>query len=284
MFTLRNDRDMAVTIGERGAALVSWWAPDRYGRLADVLHGFLAENASMAHRCSGARRLGSTQWKGAMADQRVSLRLHLPAGEDGGAATVEVSYLLDDHGRLTIAWQAMADEGGTIDLGAHPCFNLNGGRDDVGDHMLQIDADHYLKIDQGGMPLGVAAVGGTPFDFRSPAPIGARLAWPDVQLGLAGGFNHCYWVGHGARHKQGAPRQVAQVADPVSGRRLRVATTDPALRFASGSLPGGASAGQAGFSLAGCAHPEQPGSRHAAALVLAPQRLHRSTTVYALSL
>src|SRR4051812_12243 len=40
LFTLRNSRDMALTISERGAALVSWFAPDRYGKVADVLLGY----------------------------------------------------------------------------------------------------------------------------------------------------------------------------------------------------------------------------------------------------
>ena len=293
LFTLRNDRDMAVTIGEQGAALVSWWAPDRYGRLADVLlpsaHDSCGEQrdagtAAMARRRGGLRRLDPALWCGSMADQCVSLRLHSPAGADGGAATVEVSYLLDDRGRLTIDWQAVAEEGGTIDLGAPPFFNLNGGRGDVGDHMLQIDANYYLKIDHGGIPLGMEAVGGTAFDFRHPAPIGARLEWPDVQLGLARGFDHCYWIGRGASHRQGTLRQVAQVVDPVSGRRLTVATTDAGLRFFSGGQPGGECGGRAGFSLAGCAHPEQLGSGQATGLILAPQRVHRRTTIYALSL
>jgi aldose 1-epimerase len=281
LFTLRNDRDMAVTIAERGAALVSWWAPDRYGRLADVLIGSAQDGDGTAGRSSGPRRLDPALWKGAMADGCVSLRLDLPAGAEGGAATVELSYLLDDHGRLTITWQVVADQGGALALGFQPCFNLNGGRGGVDDHMLRIDADHYLKIDHGGIPLGVAAVAGTPFDFRVPAPIGARLTWPDVQLGLAGGFDHCYWVGRGARHQKGTLRQVAQVVDPVSGRRLRVATTDAGLRFFSGGQAGG---GCAGFSLAGCAHPEQLGRGQASGLILAPRRVHRRSTVYALAL
>jgi aldose 1-epimerase len=37
---LRNAEGMSVTISERGAALVSWLAPDRYGRMADILLGY----------------------------------------------------------------------------------------------------------------------------------------------------------------------------------------------------------------------------------------------------
>jgi hypothetical protein len=39
-FTLRNAHGMQLAISERGAALVSWWAPDRYRRSADVLLGY----------------------------------------------------------------------------------------------------------------------------------------------------------------------------------------------------------------------------------------------------
>ena len=40
LYLLRNAQDMCLAISERGAALVSWWAPDRYGRVADVLLGY----------------------------------------------------------------------------------------------------------------------------------------------------------------------------------------------------------------------------------------------------
>ena len=40
IYTLRNSRDMRISISDRGASLISWWSPDRYGRLADVLLGY----------------------------------------------------------------------------------------------------------------------------------------------------------------------------------------------------------------------------------------------------
>jgi aldose 1-epimerase len=47
LHVLRNAQGMAVTISEHGAAMVSWWAPDRAGRMADVLLGY-ADSAAYA--------------------------------------------------------------------------------------------------------------------------------------------------------------------------------------------------------------------------------------------
>jgi aldose 1-epimerase len=209
LYTLRNALDMRVTISERGAALVSWLAPDRYGRIADVLLGF-------AH--AGAAPLFDGHPEG---ETSVSLQL------DG----CTVRYQLDDDGSLVIE----VDGAVAYDGNVPPYFNLNGGATDVGDHMLQIDADQYIEIDQGGSPLSRANVGGSAFDFRQPAPIGPRLNWPDPQILRAGGFRHCYCVKSGAKAKPGALRQVARVVDPGSGRQLQVSTTESGLQFCSGS-------------------------------------------------
>ena len=42
LYTLRNHTGMRVTISNLGASMINWWAPDRYGREADVLLGFAA--------------------------------------------------------------------------------------------------------------------------------------------------------------------------------------------------------------------------------------------------
>lgn len=268
LFTLHNDREMAVTISERGAALMAWWAPDRYGRLADVV---MAEpdGAMDVGLPSHLRRLAAAGWEGKMDGRSVSLR-HAANG-----LTVEVGYRLDDEGRLYIEQQVSALDAATVDLGAHPRFNLSGGRGDVADHMLQIDADCYLKIDRGGRPLGVAQVEGSAFDFRKAAAIGPRLGWPDVQIGLAGGLGHCFSLsGRGA----GPLRAVAQVVDPRSGRRLQVATTEAGLSVCTQVGDG------AGLRLQPCSHPEQLGVSLAAAVILGPRRVFRRTTVYQLSL
>ena len=265
-FALENAAGMTVTIGERGAQLRAWHAPDRYGRMADVLRTGLSAPL-------GGRAL---RWEGRQTDGVVSLAL--TAGGDG--AGMLVHYRLDDEGGLTIEYQAVA--GVPIPLAplAYPAFNLSGGQGDVGDHMVQIDADYFEEAGPGGVPAGVAAVGGTAFDFRHPAAIGPRLHWTDSQLQRTGGFDHCFCVRNHFAGGQGALREVARVFDPASGRRLQVYTTEAAVRFSSG--PGTAPRTDA-FRVEAHA---RPGLMSAAwpCVMLSPGQVYRQTTMYRLSL
>ncbi|GAB3454030.1 galactose mutarotase [Massilia terrae] len=330
LFTLRNAAGMRVTISERGAALVSWWTPDRYNRYADVVlgypdaagyrdnpaylgavvgrwanriaHGrFLLDGAPVQivandrgnHLHGGPQGFHTLRWHGAARRDEVLLRLVSPDGAGGfpGRVEVQVRYRLGDDGALAIDYEAVTDAPTPLNLSAHPYFNLNGGSDDVGDHMLQIEADHYLETDAGGIPRAVASVSGTPFDFRRPAAIGARLCWPDEQLRQAGGFDHCYCVRGRASGRAGELREVARVVDPGSGRCLQVSTTEAGLQFYSGNSLGGVRGRAArpyarhdGFCLEAGAFPDQPNSEHAASVILRPGQVYRQTTVYHISL
>lgn len=299
LFTLRNGRNMRVTISEHGAAMVSWWAPDRYGRMADVLLGYPEEDdyarngaclGAVVNRDGGMPRLHATHWRGELDVGGAGLRLR-PAdayGMGAGLAEMEVRYALDDDGCLAIDYRIVADAPAMVNLSTHACFNLNGGQADVGDHILQIDADRFLAIESGGA-LRDTEVGGTPFDFRRPAPIGTRLRWPHEQIGLAGGFDHAWQVGGSTG--AGNPRRVATIHDPGSGRRLQVSTTEPGLHFYSGNrLDGVVGRGDApygrhaGFCLeAGASRVQRDGLR-AGGMLLGPGEVYRHTTVYRLSL
>jgi aldose 1-epimerase len=302
LFTLRNLRDMRVTISEHGAALVSWWAPDRYGRMADVLLGYAEERDYARNQaCFGAvvnresrdgavPRLHAAHWRGELDAGGAGLRLR-PADAyqmGAGLAEIEVRYELGEDGSLSIDYHAVAEAPALINPSTHACFNLNGGHADVGDHMLQIHADRYLAIGQGGA-LRDAEVSGTPFDFRRPAAIGPRLNWPDPQMGAAGGFDHAFCVGSGA--STGIARQVATIHDPGSGRRLQISTTEGGLHFYSGNRLGGVPGRghgpyvrHAGFCLEAGAFRDQRDGKRAVGVLLGPGEVYRHTTVYRVSL
>jgi aldose 1-epimerase len=283
MFTLRNASDMTVTISERGAALRSWRAPDRYGCMADVL---LAEPEGPA-----APDAAPAIWKGHCTDNNVSLLHMAPGGTPGNPANLQVNYRLEDDGSLVIDYNAMAGMTTALRAKSNPYFNLNAGNADAGDHMLQIDADYYVEIDALGTAVGVAAVGGTAFDFRYPAPIGPRLRWPDSQIRMNGGFGHCFFVRSHYAGGQGALREVARVYDPASGRRLQMCTTEAALQFCTGSrsvdTPDGAPdelrARRDGFCLEANARPSLVSAAWPH-IILHPGQMYRQTTVYRLSL
>jgi len=244
LFELSNARGMRVAISERTAAPVSWIAPDRYGRMAQVLAYTDAPGLA-----AGAR------WRACAEDGGLALQLTGidPVAAHGRSVLAQIDYRLDDEGRLTVDYEAVAGE----TMVAAPRFNLNGGVADVGDHMLRIDADHYLRSDAGAGAgsAAMARVGGTAFDFRRAAALGARLAWPEPQFAAGGGFDHRYCL------PAPALRELACLLDPGSGRRLRVATSSLVLHLCTGRQLDG-------VVLAG---------------VCRTGRVHRHTTVYRLS-
>ncbi|MFF1875362.1 aldose epimerase family protein [Kitasatospora herbaricolor] len=223
----------------------------------------------------------------------VRLTLRSPAGDQGfpGALTARVSYLLDAHGALTVEYTAVTDAPTVVNLTNHAYFNLAGeGEGTVLDHVLQVEADHYLPVDAGLIPLGPpASVEGTPFDLTGPRTLGRVLAGPDRQLALAGGgFDH-NWV---LRAPAGdALRRVATLWHPASGRRLQCLTTEPGLQVYTGNLFDGSLSGPSGRrypAFAGVAletqhFPDSPNRPEYPGTVLRPGQEYRSSTVYRLA-
>ncbi|URL58013.1 galactose mutarotase [Luteibacter flocculans] len=322
-WTLRNARDTQIDVSDLGGTLLSWQTPDRHGRRGEVLLGhadasqYIDSNAYMgaivgrwANRIRGGRfRLDGIDYKVDRNDggnhlhgghdgfhlhrwdvepegDDLVLRLVSPEGDGGfpGEVDVELRMRLEDDGTLDLRYEARTNAPTPLSLTAHPYFNLNDRRPDIRDHLIHIDADEFLAIDAGAIPTGREPVAGSAFDFREPAPIGARLHWPDPQLRLVGGFDHCYVP---RRTADGALRVVAVVTEPSSGRRLTVETDRPGLQFYSGQKltgqPGrhGESYGPfAGFALETQAFPDQVNGPDAEAAILRPGTIWRQHTRY----
>ncbi|WP_432240800.1 aldose epimerase family protein [Herbaspirillum robiniae] len=335
LYTLSNARGMRIVISDRGAALVSWFAPDRYGREADILLGYRDIGRYVANQAHFGSIVG--RWGNRIADGRFTMDgadyevhrnnngNHLHGGEAGfhlmqwqvqpdpeglrmslvspdgaagfpGNVLASVLYRLDEEGRLQIDYTATTDAPTPINLTSHGYFNLNGGADNICDHILSIDADTYLQVNGKLIPERAAEVDGSAFDFRQPAPIGPRLSWPDEQLAIAGGFDHCYCL-HREEADAGEPggrsqplREVATVYDPGSGRLLTVSTTEIGLQFYSGNflrdVPGRSAQPYAphdGFCLEAQAYPNQINGPESEAVILRPGQVYRQTTVYRMS-
>ncbi|MDJ0386364.1 aldose epimerase family protein [Streptomyces sp. G-G2] len=226
---------------------------------------------------------------------RVGVRLTLrsPDRDQGfpGALTVQVTYLLDRAGSLTIGYAAVTDAPTVVNLTNHAYFNLAGeGSGTILDHVLRVDADQYTPVDGQLIPYGPHfPVEGTPFDLSEPGPVGERITADHPQLKLAGGgFDH-NWV---LRPYEGnGPRPVAVLRHPASGRRLECLTTEPGLQIYTGHLfdgsltgPGGGVYGAfAGIALETQRFPDSPHRPRYPSTVLRPGEEYRSTTVYGFS-
>ncbi|RFU45535.1 aldose epimerase family protein [Paraburkholderia sp. DHOC27] len=332
LFTLRNAHGMKVAISDLGATLVSWHAPDRTGRLGDILLGhdtpadYLAATTYMggligrwANRIAGARftldgieytldrnegnnllhggaaGFNRQRWDASEDNGTLVMRLESPEGDAGfpGNVTVQVRYTLDDDGALTIDYEGITDAPTPLNLTSHGYFNLSGvPATDVRGHVVSIDADQFFEVDAAMIPLRRAEVAGNAFDFRRSAPLGARLDWPNTQLALAQGFDHCYVLhetldANGTLNSTPPVREVARVYDPGSGRELTVLTDQWGLQFYTGNyLTGLKGRGgvihprYAGLCLEAGGFPDQINMADHQRVVLRPGETYRQVTQY----
>ena len=172
-----------------------------------------------------------------------------PDGDQGfpGTLSVSVEYALGEDGALAITYRATTDRPTIVNLTNHAYWNLAGEGSDGGamDHVLTIPADHFLPTDAAAIPTGdFAAVAGTPFDFRRPRVIGEGVGETGYeQIRIGNGYDHSWVI---ARDRADAPRLLARLAHPASGRVLEVHSTEPGVQFYSGNSLDGSPVGKGG--------------------------------------
>ncbi|RKE23018.1 aldose epimerase family protein [Streptomyces sp. TLI_171] len=227
------------------------------------------------------------RWQATAAPGRdaAALRLDLrsPHGDMGfpGELHVTAVYTLDRRGTLRLDWTARTDRPTPVNLTHHAYFNLSGpGSGGVHAHRLTVDADAYLPVDPAAIPLGAPApTAGTPFDLRTPRPLGERLDHPHPQLRRSGGYDHCYVLA--PPPAPGALRRAARLHDPGSRRELEVWTTEPGLQVYTGNgLDGRPHPRHAGLCLETQHFPDSPNRPGYPDTVLRPGAPRRSTTEF----
>lgn len=224
----------------------------------------------------------------------VALRLVSPDGDQGfpGTLTATAEYELDEAGGLRIEYRATTDKPTVVNLSNHTYWNLagEGSADGAMGHELAILADHYLPTDATAIPTGtIAPVADTPFDFREPQAIGARVRdarHPQIRIGR--GYDH-NWVA--AREVTQEPRLLARARHPASGRVLEVHSDQPGLQFYSGNFLDATSEGKSGrlyrmgdaFALEPQMFPDTPNQPDFGSLRLDPGQTYRSTILFRFS-
>jgi len=266
---------------------------NRIGKGMFALDGLtysLATNNGLNHLHGGNKGFDKVVWQQEEFPNDVLFRYTSADGEEGYPGTLKsrVTYTLSDNNEFIIDYLATTDRATPVNLTHHSYFNLTGVAGAVLDHELTINADRYTPIDATSIPTGeMAPVEGTPFDFRTPMSIGARIMQDDEQLRNGKGYDHNF-----ALNRQGEGLvHAAHVYEPSSGRVMDVHTTEPGVQFYSGNFLDGSITGKSGrvyqqhfgFCLETQHFPDSPNQPQFPSTILRPGSEYRSRTVYAFS-
>lgn len=251
----------------------------------------LATNNGENHLHGGKVGFDKRMWKSErLLDKEaksVGVRFSLVSddGDEGypGNLDVAVDYVLNNDNELIIDFTATTDKPTHVNLTNHNYWNLCGaGSGSIADHLLKLEADQYLPVDEQSIPTGeLADVAGTPFDFRSETRIGARLN--EIKSDPVG-YDHNYVLRSGG----GDLSLAATVRCPKSGRRMEIRTTQPGIQFYTGNYLNG-QPGSGGFNQYGAIcletqhFPDAPNRASFSSTLLKPGQIYRQTTVHKFS-
>jgi len=218
--------------------------------------------------------------------QTLELTYNAHDGEEGYPGNMKITalYTLTDDNAIRLDYTATTDKDTVVNLTQHSYFNL-AGHGDILNHVVYIDADKFTPTDETAIPTGeLRSVTGTPFDFRTPTAIGARINEDNEQLIFGKGYDH-NWV---VNHPMGQLGLDARVTEPTSGRVLEVWSTEPGLQFYSGNFLDGSMTGKGGwnykhrnaFAMEPQHYPDSPNHSNFPSVELKPGETYHNTIIF----
>lgn len=267
VYTLENAKGMKMEVSTLGGRILTLTAPDRDGKLADVLMGLARPEdyvdnhpyygafiGRYGNRIGGAKfTLGGKTYEleknngrnmlhGGFVgfDRRLMtakvdgdalvLSYHSPDGECGfpGNLDVDVKYELTDDGEVKLTYDAVSDADTLCNLTNHAYFNI-GDDDTVLDQVLDINASRITPVDDELIPHGeFMDVIGTPYSFKGGVKLGKNMFSDDHMIALCHGFDFNYCLD---RKTENDLEFCASVYDEKSGRYMECYTTLPGVQL-----------------------------------------------------
>lgn len=252
----------------------------------------LACNEGTTHLHGGPVGLSRVVWRAETLPESGGPALRLghesPDGDQGypGNLSVAVTYRLTADGELRLDFTATTDRPTVFAPTHHAYFDLSGGAaKDVLGHELWIAASRFTPTDELLIPTGaIAPVAGTPLDFNTPAPIGARI--DRVAEAPTRGYDHNLVLD---RDRTGL-FLAARLHDPSSDRTLELSTTEPGLQLYTANHldepagKGGRRYGRhSGVTLEAQRFPDAVHHPGFPSVILRPGEVYHQTTVYRFS-
>lgn len=252
------------------------------------------KNANGHNLHGGAKGFHSTLWDSKVIqtenEATVEFTYVSPDGEEGfpGNLSMTVRYTLkNDSNQLVISYSGKSDKTTVLNVTNHSYFNLSGNfKRTILDHQLTMESDHYLELNEELLPTGnlVPVAEDTLFDFRNGRSIREATMSDHLQNKLAGnGYDHPFLLDH-------AEQSGIKLTDSVSGRKLVVETTEPAVVLYTGNDIGGSYSIrgiQAEDYLALCLETQSPPDSvhhpHFSSAILQAEEEFKSETTYSFS-
>ena len=223
-------------------------------------------------------------------DQELVLRYTFAYYEEGfpGEVQMTVKYSLTNDNELVIDYRGTTNKKTVVNMTSHGFFSLTG----IGtptpsqlDTILTINADFYVPIDENSIPTGeIRKVEGTPFDFRTPKPVGQDITADNEQIKNGTGYDHCYVLN---KCEPGELTLAASMVEPSTGRTMECWTTEPGVQFYSDNWADGykgqhgATFGKhSGLCFEAQHFPDSPNRAHFPSTQLKPGEVYVQKTVY----
>lgn len=326
LFHLHTDNGMSVSISDYGCTVTSLVVPDRNGLRADIVTGYRTweewlQNPAYFGSIIGrvCNRIGNARfsidgieykvtpnhkqhqlhggisgfdkklWSHHIREtgNQIDIEFHYLSadGEEGfpGNMEVWVTYSLSNENTFAMIFRATTDKPGPVNLTNHCYFNLRGeGSGAVYDQELEILADFITETDADSIPTGkLLAVEGTAFDFTASHPVGQMIH------SLPKGYDDNFVL----RNQSGTTQHMITAYDPVSGRELKIFTSEPGVQLYTSNWFDGSITGKSGnaylehgaFALETQHYPDSVNHPSFPGIVLRPGQTYQSETIWKFS-
>jgi len=200
-------------------------------------------------------------------------------GEEGFPGKLEVwQTITATNGQLALCFKATCDKETLVNLTNHCYFNLEGS-DTITNHLLQVNATHYLPIDDNSIPFEeAAAVKNSCFDFTQAKPVGGALSQNHPQLDAGFGFDHCYVYKNDNKLKA-----MAKLTSTLTNINLTLFSTQPGMQLYTANFVDLPFKARQALCLEAQNWPDAPNRENFPKANLLPGEVYNQTIIYAFS-